>query len=114
MARKIAINGFGRIGRQVFRLLEARNDIDVVAINDLTSPEMLAHLLQYDSVHGKFDAEVKVVDGGLVVNGRTVRTTAQPDPTKLAWDEVEAELEGPPRRDPTVEIEHAARASASA
>ena len=92
MARKIAINGFGRIGRQVFRLLEARNDIDVVAINDLTSPEMLAHLLQYDSVHGKFDAEVKVVDGGLVVNGRTVRTTAQPDPTKLAWDEVEAEL----------------------
>ncbi len=92
MTRKIAINGFGRIGRQVFRLFENDPTVDVVAINDLTSPEMLAHLLTYDSVHGKFDADVQVKDGGLVVNGRTVRTTAQPDPTKLAWGDLGVEI----------------------
>ena len=92
MSHKIAINGFGRIGRMVFRILESVPEIEVVAINDLTDPATLAHLLTYDSVHGKFAADVAVKDGALIVNGRTVRVTAQPDPTKLAWGEVGAEI----------------------
>ncbi len=92
MSRKIAINGFGRIGRVVFRILESDPTLEVVAINDLTDPTTLAHLLKYDSVHRTFDADVSVVDGSLVVNGRTIRTTAERDPAKLAWDAVGAEL----------------------
>lgn len=92
MSHKIAINGFGRIGRMVFRILESVPEIEVVAINDLTDPATLAHLLTYDSVHGKFRADVSVADGALIVNGRTVRVTAQPDPKKLAWNEVGAEI----------------------
>jgi glyceraldehyde 3-phosphate dehydrogenase len=92
MSRKIAINGFGRIGRMVFRLIEATPDLEVVAINDLTSNEMLAHLLQFDSVHGRFDAEVSADDEALYVNGRRIRATAERDPSKLKWDEVEADL----------------------
>jgi glyceraldehyde 3-phosphate dehydrogenase len=92
MTHKIAINGFGRIGRQVFRILEGVNDIEVVAINDLTAPEMSAHLLRYDSVHGRFDGDVKVVEGGFNVNGRFVHVTAERDPSNLKWGEHEAEV----------------------
>jgi glyceraldehyde 3-phosphate dehydrogenase len=85
MSRKIAINGFGRIGRQVFRILEGDPQIEVVAINDLTDPVMSAHLLKYDSVHRKFNAQVDVVEGGFNVNGRFVSVTAQRNPAELNW-----------------------------
>ncbi|KPM30384.1 Glyceraldehyde 3-phosphate dehydrogenase [Croceitalea dokdonensis DOKDO 023] len=89
---KIGINGFGRIGRLVFRASFKRDDIDVVAINDLLDVEHLAYLLKYDSVHGRFDGTVEVKDGHLVVNGNTVRITAERDPKNLKWDEVGAEI----------------------
>ena len=92
MARKIGINGFGRIGRMVFRILENDPTLEVVAINDLTDPKTLAHLLKYDSVHRTFDADVKVVDGAIVVNGRTVRTTAERNPADLKWGDAGVEL----------------------
>jgi len=89
---KIGINGFGRIGRLVFRVAAKRNDVDVVAINDLLDVEHLAYLLEYDSVHGRFDGTVEVKDGNLVVNGNTVRITAERDPRNLKWDEVSADI----------------------
>ena len=92
MKRKIGINGFGRIGRQVFRILEEATDIEVVAINDLTAPDMSAHLLKYDSVHGRFGAEVEVVDGGFKVNDRFINVTAERDPSKLKWGEYGVEV----------------------
>ena len=85
---KLGINGFGRIGRIVFRATVNRDDVDVVAINDLLDVEHLAYLLKYDSVHGTFDGTVEVKDGHLVVNGKTVRVTAERDPKNLKWDEV--------------------------
>ena len=89
---KIGINGFGRIGRLVFRTTVKRGDIDVVAINDLLDVEHLAYLLKYDSVHGKFDGSVDVKDGNLVVNGKTVRITAERDPKNIGWDAAGAEI----------------------
>ena len=89
---KIGINGFGRIGRLVFRESTKREGVEVVAINDLLDVEHLAYLLQYDSVHGRFDGTVKVKDGNLVVNGKTVRITAERDPKNLKWDAVGAEI----------------------
>ncbi|AWX45768.1 Glyceraldehyde-3-phosphate dehydrogenase (phosphorylating) [Flagellimonas maritima] len=89
---KIGINGFGRIGRLVFRATVKRDNVDVVAINDLLDVEHLAYLLEYDSVHGKFDGTVEVKDGHLVVNGKTVRITAERDPKNLKWDEVGADI----------------------
>ncbi|MEP2278797.1 type I glyceraldehyde-3-phosphate dehydrogenase [Maribacter sp.] len=88
---KIGINGFGRIGRLVFRTTVKRGDVDVVAINDLLDVEHLAYLLKYDSVHGKFDGTVEVKDGNLVVNGKTVRITAERDPKNIKWDAVGAD-----------------------
>jgi len=85
---KIGINGFGRIGRIVFRATVNRPDVDVVAINDLLDVEHLAYLLEYDSVHGHFDGSIEVKDGNLVVNGNTVRVTAERDPRNLKWNEV--------------------------
>ncbi len=87
---KLGINGFGRIGRLAFRQALKRN-VDVVAINDLLTPEHLAYLLKYDSVHGRFDGDVEVKDGNLIVNGKTIRVTSEKDPTQLKWDEVGAE-----------------------
>lgn len=87
---KIGINGFGRIGRMVFRASLKRNDIDVVAINDLLDVEHLAYLLKYDSVHGTVDASVEIIDGQLVVDGKTIRITAERDPKNLQWDVVGA------------------------
>ena len=92
MSRKVAINGFGRIGRMVFRILENDPAVEVVAINDLTNPDMLAHLLRHDSVHKRFDADVQVDGGTIVVNGRRVRTTAERDPAQLAWGDIGVEV----------------------
>lgn len=84
---KIGINGFGRIGRIVFRATLKRDNVDVVAINDLLDVEHLAYLLKYDSVHGRFDGTIEVQDGHLVVDGKTVRVTAEKDPKNLKWGE---------------------------
>ncbi|NAY91261.1 type I glyceraldehyde-3-phosphate dehydrogenase [Muricauda sp. JGD-17] len=89
---KIGINGFGRIGRLVFRATVKRDNVDVVAINDLLDVEHLAYLLEYDSVHGRFDGTVEVKDGNLVVNGKTIRITAERDPKNLKWHEVGADI----------------------
>ena len=85
---KIGINGFGRIGRIVFRATVNRPDVDIIAINDLLDVEHLAYLLDYDSVHGRFDGSIEVKNGHLVVNGKTVRVTAERDPRNLKWNEV--------------------------
>ncbi|MDX1271967.1 type I glyceraldehyde-3-phosphate dehydrogenase [Bizionia paragorgiae] len=85
---KLGINGFGRIGRVVFRETINREDVDVVAINDLLDVNHLAYLLKFDSVHGRFNGTVDVKEGHLVVNGKTVRVTAERDPKNLKWDEV--------------------------
>ena len=89
---KVGINGFGRIGRMVFRASVNRDDIDVVAINDLLDVDYLAYLLKYDSVHGRFKGDVSVKDGKLIVNGKEVRVTAETDPSKLAWGEIGADV----------------------
>jgi glyceraldehyde 3-phosphate dehydrogenase len=85
MTTKIAINGFGRIGRLVFRLISERNDMEVVAINDIVSPDNLAYLLKYDTVHGKLDSEVKLDGDTLIVNGKKTKVLAERDPAKLPW-----------------------------
>ncbi|MCP1191126.1 type I glyceraldehyde-3-phosphate dehydrogenase [Priestia flexa] len=85
MVVKIGINGFGRIGRNVFRAALKNDNVEVVAINDLTDTNMLAHLLKYDSVHGKLDAEVVVDGNNLVVNGKTIEISAERDPAQLSW-----------------------------
>jgi len=92
MSVKVGINGFGRIGRIAFRNAISSGKVEVVAINDLLDVDHLAYLLKYDSVHGQFDGEVEVKDGHLVVNGNTVRITAERNPEDLKWDEVGAEI----------------------
>jgi glyceraldehyde 3-phosphate dehydrogenase len=82
---KVAINGFGRIGRLVYRQIYKMEGIDVVAINDLTSPKVLAHLLKYDSAQGRFDAEVKASENSITVNGDEVKIYAQKDPAQIPW-----------------------------
>ena len=89
---KIGINGFGRIGRIAFRVAVARPNVEVVGINDLLDVEHLAYLLKYDSVHGKFDGDVEVKNGNLVVNGKTIRVTAERNPEDLKWGEVGAAI----------------------
>ena len=91
MAVKVGINGFGRIGRLVFRAASKRDDIEIVGINDLIDVNYMAYMLKYDSVHGKFDGCVKVEDGKLVVNGKPIRVTAEKNPADLKWNEVDAE-----------------------
>ena len=93
MAIKIGINGFGRIGRMVFRAcVQNFSDIEVVGINDLLEPDYLAYMLKYDSVHGRFKGDVAVKDGNLVVNGKTIRLTQERDPANLKWGEVGADV----------------------
>ncbi len=92
MAIKIGINGFGRIGRIVFRAAQHRDDIEVVGINDLIDVEYMAYMLKYDSTHGRFDGTVEVKDGNLVVNGKTIRVTAERDPANLKWNEIGVEI----------------------
>ena len=91
MAVKIGINGFGRIGRLVFRAACGRTDVEVVGINDLIAVDYMAYMLKYDSTHGRFAGTVEVRDGHLVVNGKTIRVTAEKDPANLKWNEVGAE-----------------------
>jgi glyceraldehyde 3-phosphate dehydrogenase len=85
MTLKIGINGFGRIGRNVFRIIAEADDIDVVSINDLITPELAAHLLKYDSVTGRFNGTVEATDGAIIVNGKTIPVTGEKDPASLAW-----------------------------
>jgi len=89
---KIGINGFGRIGRILLRESFEREDIKVVAINDLMDVEQLAYLLKYDSVHGRFNGSIEIKNKNLVVNGEVIRVTAEKDPNNLKWNEVEAEI----------------------
>lgn len=88
---KIGINGFGRIGRLVFRAAEERDDVEVVAINDLVDVDYMAYMLKYDSTHGRFDGTVDVKDGKLIVNGREIRVTSEKDPANLNWGAVGAD-----------------------
>ncbi len=92
MSTKIGINGFGRIGRIAFRIAAENNDVEIVGVNDLLEVEHLAYLLKYDSIHGSFKGDVEVKDGNLVVNGKTIRVTAERNPEDLKWDEVGAEI----------------------
>ncbi|HSU28966.1 MAG TPA: type I glyceraldehyde-3-phosphate dehydrogenase [Chitinophagaceae bacterium] len=89
---KVAINGFGRIGRLVYRRIYQMEGIDVVAINDLTSPKVLAHLLKYDSAQGRFDADVKANEDSIVVNGDTLTVYAQKDPAQIPWKKHEVDV----------------------
>ncbi len=92
MTIKIGINGFGRIGRFVFRAACERSDIEVVGINDLLDADYMAYMLKYDSTHGQFKGTVEVQNGQLVVNGKTIRVTAERDPAALAWGDVDAQV----------------------
>ncbi len=93
MAIKVGINGFGRIGRMVFRAATKDfPEIEVVAINDLLEPDYLAYMLKYDSVHGRFNGDVKVEGSNLIVNGKKIRLTAEKDPANLKWNEVGADI----------------------
>ena len=89
---KIGINGFGRIGRLAFRAAIDRPDVEIVGINDLVEPDYMAYMLKYDSTHGPFNGTVAVEGGHLVVNGKTIRVTAEKDPANLKWNEVGAEI----------------------
>ncbi len=89
---KVAINGFGRIGRLVFRQIHDMKGIDVVAVNDITNPKVLAHLLKYDSAQGRFDADVKATEDSIVVNRETVRIYAQKNPAEIPWKTHEVDV----------------------
>ncbi len=93
MSIKVGINGFGRIGRMVFRAaVENFKDVEIVGINDLLDPEYLAYMLKYDSVHGKFNHDIKVEGNTMYVDGKAIRLTAEKDPAQLKWNEVGAEI----------------------
>ena len=93
MAIRVGINGFGRIGRMVFRAATKDfPEIEVVAINDLLEPDYLAYMLKYDSVHGRFNGDVSVDGGNLVVNGKSIRLTAERDPANLKWNEAGVDI----------------------
>ena len=92
MAVKVGINGFGRIGRNVFRAALKNPEVEVVAVNDLTDANMLAHLLQYDTVHGKLDAEVSVNGTNLVVDGKEIKVLSERDPAQLGWGDLGVEV----------------------
>lgn len=90
MSIRIGINGFGRIGRLVFRAASARPDIEIVGINDLVDVDYMAYMLKYDSTHGIFKGDISVSNGNLVVNGKTIRVTAEKDPANLKWRDINA------------------------
>jgi glyceraldehyde 3-phosphate dehydrogenase len=89
---KVAINGFGRIGRLVFRILKERDDVDVVQVNDLTDAKTLGHLLKYDSVHGVYEKEVKVEGDTIIVDGDSFKVSAEKDPSALPWKELDVDV----------------------
>lgn len=90
--KKIAINGFGRIGRAAFKIAFAKNDIEVVAINDLTDAKVLAHLLLHDTAYGRYQNTVEAIDGALLVNGKKIPVYAEPDPKKLPWKDLSVDV----------------------
>ena len=92
MSIKIAINGFGRIGRNVFRIIQNNPNISVVAINDLTDPKTLAHLLKYDSVHGRFNGEVVVDGDSIIVNGESIKIYSERNPSQLPWKSLDVDV----------------------
>lgn len=92
MAVKVGINGFGRIGRNVFRAMQNHSDLEVVAVNDLTNPKTLAHLLKYDSVHGRFGGDIKPTETGILVNGREIKVLSVKDPAELPWKDLGVEI----------------------
>lgn len=92
MTIRVAINGFGRIGRNVFKIIQSRPGIEVVAINDLTDSKTLAHLLKYDSVHGRFNGTVEAKDGAIVVNGKEIKIYAIREPKNLPWGELSIDV----------------------
>ena len=92
MKIRVGINGFGRIGRFVFRAAAERNDIEVVGINDLMDIEYMAYMLKYDSTHGRFKGTVDVIDGQLVVNDKVIRVTAERNPEDLKWNDIEVDV----------------------
>ena len=92
MSLKIGINGFGRIGRMVFRSAMKQDDVTIVAINDLLDVDHLAYLLNYDSVHGKYDGTVTVENGNLVVDGQVVKVTAERNPADIGWGDLGVEV----------------------
>ncbi len=91
MAIKVGINGFGRIGRLVFRAAVGNPNIEIVGINDLITPDYMAYMLKYDTIHGRFNGTVDYTDNSLIVNGKSIRVTAEKDPANLKWNEVGAE-----------------------
>lgn len=91
MTIRVGINGFGRIGRLVFRAAQERNDIEIVGINDLIDVEYMAYMLRYDTMHGQFKGSIEIKDGKLVVNGKAIRVTAEKNPADLKWGEIGAE-----------------------
>ncbi|HAF16843.1 MAG TPA: type I glyceraldehyde-3-phosphate dehydrogenase, partial [Peptococcaceae bacterium] len=92
MAVKVAINGFGRIGRLVMRAAAEKQDIDVVAVNDLTDAETNAHLFKYDSVHGTFPGEVKVTEDEIVISGKPVKVFSEKDPHNIPWGDLGVQI----------------------
>lgn len=92
MSVRIGINGFGRIGRNVFRVISKRNNIDVVAINDLADTKSLAMLLKYDSIHGRFDGSIQIKENALMVNGKEVRLLMEKDPARLPWKSLDVDI----------------------
>ncbi len=92
MKAKIAINGFGRIGRNAFKVAFERSDIEIVAINDLTDTKTLAHLLKYDSNYGRYQHKVSSDDAGIIVDGTHIKVTAEKDPAALPWKEHEIDV----------------------
>ena len=91
MTIKVGINGFGRIGRLVFRAAQAHDDVEIVGINDLVDVDYLAYMLTHDSTHGRFNADVKVDGSNLIVDGKTIRITAERDPANLKWGELDVD-----------------------
>jgi len=89
---KIGINGFGRIGRLVFRIAAQREDVEIVAVNDLLEVDHLAYLLKYDSVHGRYPGSIEVIEGNLIVDGKKIRVTSEKNPEDLEWDAVGATI----------------------
>ncbi|MCK5913557.1 MAG: type I glyceraldehyde-3-phosphate dehydrogenase, partial [Desulfuromusa sp.] len=92
MSVKVAINGFGRIGRNVLRIASQSNELDIVAVNDLTDAKTLAHLFKYDSVHGIFSGQVETDGENLLVNGKSIKILSQRDPSQLPWQELGVDI----------------------
>src|SRR5699024_4834019 len=92
MSVKVGINGFGRIGRNIFRQALDNEEIEIVAINDLTDADMIAHLLKYDSVHGTLNAEIEVVNNSIIIDGKTIEVSRETNTENIPWEELGVEI----------------------